>query len=126
MLRNGGSYNGAKILGPKTIEFMTQNHLPATVNAAGSGESPTANPQFGRRGAGFGLGFGVVTNPAQSGVISSSGEYSWGGAAGTVFWVDPEEDLVAIGMLQLMGSPWPLRSEMKVLTYQAINELHSR
>lgn len=126
MLRSGGSFNGARILSPKTIQYMTQDHLPATVHATGAGESPGMRLGAARtwEGSGFGLGFGVVTNPAQTGVVSSVGEYSWGGAAGTIFWIDPEEDLVAIGMLQLMGSPWPFRSEMKVLTYQAINELN--
>jgi CubicO group peptidase (beta-lactamase class C family) len=128
MLRSGGTFNGARILSPKTIQYMTRNHLAATVNATGSGESPGMKLSAERtwQGTGFGLGFGVVTNPAQAGVVSSVGEYSWGGAAGTIFWIDPEEDLVAIGMLQLMGSPWPFRSEMKVLTYQAINELNNK
>ncbi len=124
MLRNGGSFNGVRILSPKTIQYMTLNHLPATVHATGSGESPTIDLRSTWRGTGFGLGFGIVTDPAQSGVISSAGEYSWGGAAGTIFWIDPVEDLVGIGMLQLMGSPWPFRSEMKVLTDQAIIKLN--
>lgn len=126
MLRSGGSLNGARILSPKTIQYMTQNHLAATVQATGSGESPTINLQSVWKGVGFGLGFGIVTDPAQSGVIASPGVYSWGGAAGTIFWIDPEEDLVAIGMMQLMGSPWPFRSEMMVMTYQAIDELHGQ
>lgn len=123
MLRNGGTLHGAKILGPKTIEYMTLNHLAATVQATGSGESPLTRSRTFYGGSGFGLGFGVVTNAAQRGVISSAGEYSWGGAAGTVFWIDPVEEVVAIGMIQLMGSPWPFRNEMKILTYQAIDEL---
>ncbi len=126
MLRNGGKFNGSRILSPKTIEFMNQNHLPATVHAAGSGESPALNVGTTWRGMGFGLGFGIVVDPAASGVLSSAGEYSWGGAAGTIFWIDPKEDIVAIGMLQLMRSPWPFRQEMKVLTNQAIFELNTR
>lgn len=122
MLRNGGSYNGARLLSPKTIEYMTLNHLPAAIAASGSGESPTLGA-LGSSGVGFGLGFSVVTDPAAAGTISSAGEYAWGGAAGTIFWIDPEEDIVTIAMIQLMASPWPLRADMKTTTYQAITEL---
>ena len=68
----------------------------------------------------------MITDPGQSGVISSMGEYSWGGAANTKFWVDPEEDLVAILMTQFLGSPWsdPTRFQIKVATYQALTELN--
>ena len=75
------------------------------------------------RGGGFGLGFGLVRDPALTGVIGSPGEYSWGGAAGTIFWIDPVEEIVVVSMIQLMGSPWPLRAELKVLTNAAITEL---
>jgi len=101
---------------------MTLNHLPAAIAASGSGESPTLGA-LGSRGVGFGLGFSVVTDPAASGTISSVGEYAWGGAAGTIFWIDPEEEIVTIAMIQLMASPWPLRADMKTTTYQAITEL---
>jgi CubicO group peptidase (beta-lactamase class C family) len=124
MLRRGGSFNGNRILSPKTISYMTQNHIPATINVSGSGESPGPNQGNRAPGMSFGLGFGIVTDPAQSGVISSAGEFFWGGAAGTIFWVDPVEDIVAIGVMQLMMSPWPFRQELKVLTYQAIKELN--
>ncbi len=123
MLRAGGSLDGVRILSPKTVQFMTMDHLPASVGAAGTGERPTVNVSTFRGGFGFGLGFGIVTDVAALGVMGSVGEYSWGGAAGTIFWVDPVEDIVAIGMIQLMGSPWPLRSELKVLTNQAITRL---
>jgi len=124
MLRRGGTLNKARLLSPKTVQYMSMNHLPATVKATGSGETPGTNLSTTFKGTGFGLGFGVVTDPALSGVMSSRGAYYWGGAAGTLFWIDPEEDLIAIGMMQLMGSPWPYRSEMMVTTYQAINELN--
>ncbi len=123
MVRRGGELDGVRILSPKTVEFMTANHLPSTVTGAGSGENPLSGAET--RGFGFGLGFGVNTNPVGSGVLGSLGEYSWGGAAGTVFWVDPVEEMVVIGMIQLMGSPWPLRQELKVLANQAITESHS-
>jgi CubicO group peptidase (beta-lactamase class C family) len=126
MLRRGGELNGARILGPKTVELMTRNHLPALVEPTGTGERPGLGTLGGFTGSGFGLGFGVVTDVPASRVIGSEGEYSWGGAAGTIFWVDPVEDLVVVGMIQLMGSPWPLRNELKVLTYQALTELNGR
>ena len=118
MLRNGGSLDGNRILSPRTVEFMTLNHLPASISTGGSGENPGRGN--GTDGFGFGLGFGLVTDVAASGVMGSVGEYSWGGAAGTIFWVDPVEDFVVVAMIQLMGSPWPLRSELKVAVNQAI------
>ena len=124
MLRNGGALGKTRILSPKTIEYMTSNHLAATTQVGVSGEAPTIDLQAAWRGIGFGLGFGIVTDPAKTGVISSPGAYFWGGYAGTVFWIDPEEELVGIGMLQLINSPWPFRKEMMVATYQAIDELN--
>ena len=123
MVRRGGELDGVRILSPKTVEFMTANHLPSTVSGAGSGENPLLGAET--RGFGFGLGFGVNTNPVGSGVLGSLGEYSWGGAAGTVFWVDPVEEMVVVGMIQLMGSPWPFRQELRVLANQAITDSHS-
>lgn len=126
MLRRGGSLGDVRILGPKTVELMTMNHLPALMQASGSGEQPGLGGLGGFSGAGFGLGVAVVEDVPAAGVMGSRGEYSWGGAAGTIFWVDPVEDLFVIGMIQLMQSPWPLRSELKVLTYQALTELNGR
>ena len=124
MLRNGGSLDGVRILGPKTIQFMAMDHLPGTVAASGRGERPSmtlGDEPFS--GMGFGLGFGVITDPAALGVLTSAGEYNWGGAAGTLFWIDPVEELVVVSMIQLLGSPWPLRQDLMVLTGQAITEL---
>jgi CubicO group peptidase (beta-lactamase class C family) len=118
-LRNGGSLDGKRILSPRTVEFMTMNHLPASIASGGSGESPGLGGRS-RNGFGFGLGFGLVTDVPASGVLGSVGEYSWGGAAGTIFWVDPVEDFVVVAMIQLMRSPWPLRSDLKVAVNQAI------
>ena len=126
MLRAGGEYNGVRLLGAKTINYMVQDHASRIVGRGGAGATAGEAPlmgRFGNQGVGFGLGFSVTTDPVADGVISSAGEYAWGGAAGTVFWIDPVEELIAIGMIQLMGSPWPLRSDMKSTTYQAITEL---
>ena len=122
MLRRGGSYNGARILSPKTVQYMTINHLTDEVRNNGAEDYPGSHLYTGQS---FGLGFGVVTDPGQSPVISSMGEYSWGGAANTKFWIDPEEEIVAILMTQFLGSPWsdPTRFQMKVATYQALTEI---
>ena len=125
MLRQGGSYEGVRILSPKTVEFMTIDHLTAEVRNKGATEYPAQHLYPGQS---FGLGFGVITDPGQTGVISSLGAYSWGGAANTKFWIDPEEDLIAIFMTQVINAPFgdQLRFDMKVATYQAITELGSQ
>jgi len=120
MLRRGGSYDGARILGPKTIQYMTINHLAPEVRNNGATDFPESHLYKGQY---FGLGFGVMLEPGLSEVISSAGAYSWGGAAGTKFWIDPEEDLVAILMTQLMWAPRDTRYQMKIATYQALTEL---
>ena len=120
MVRRGGELDGVRLLSPKTVDFMTANHLGAAIAGGGSGEQPFGSEA---RGFGFGLGWGVITDPVAARVLGSAGEYNWGGAAGTVFWIDPVEDMVVIGMIQLMGSPWPLRRELKVAANQAITEL---
>ena len=112
MMRNGGSLGSTRILSPKTVDYMAQNHLKPSMRMGGIGEQPTTDGNTS--GVGFGLGFGVITNPAYTGVIGSAGEFNWGGAAGTVFWIDPVEEIVVVSMIQLMGSPWPLRSELEV------------
>jgi len=118
-IRRGGELDGARILGPKTVRFMTRNHLGASVTAGGTGEDITDSRG---KGMGFGLGFGVLMDPTKAAVLSSEGEFYWGGAAGTVFWIDPVEDVIAIGMVQHMVSPHPLRNDLRVATYQAIVE----
>ena len=122
MMRNGGELGGARILGEKTVKYMAKNHLTASITASGAGESPVSILGERDLGAGFGLGFGVVADTVKTGVLGSNGEFSWGGAAGTVFWIDPVEEMVVVGMIQLMGSPWNLRSDLKVAVYQAITE----
>ena len=122
MLRRGGALDGARILGPKSIAFMTKNHLSEPSMHAAWEQMPT--PDIGRPGFGFGLGFGVVTDSAAIGVLGSDGEFNWGGAAGTIFWVDPTEELVVVSLIQLMQSPWPLRADVKVAVYQALTEIY--
>lgn len=119
MLRAGGSLGKTRILSPKTIKFMAKNHLPTTISGSGTGENPIS-PRV--RNFGFGLGFSINMDPVASGTITSKGAYGWGGAAGTIFWVDPEEDLVVVGFMQMMLSPWAFREEIKTATYQALTK----
>lgn len=119
LLRNRGSHDGHPILGRKTMEYMTLNHLPGGGDLASMGQSHFAETSF--EGIGFGLGFSVVLNPATANVLDSRGEFAWGGAASTYFWVDPVEELTVIFMTQLMpSSAYPIRRELKTLVYQAI------
>ena len=124
MLRRGGQLEGIRILGPKTVQAMTMARLTPDIRDNGATEYPASHLYPGQS---FGLGFGVITDPAQSQVISSQGEYSWGGIANTKFWIDPEEDLVVILMTQVIGAPYSdrLRFDLKVATYQALSTLGS-
>jgi CubicO group peptidase (beta-lactamase class C family) len=111
MLLNKGQGNGERLLGPRTVEFMARNHLkPALLPYAGA-DAP---------GSGFGLGVAVTLDPALCGRLDSAGSFGWGGAAATQFWVDPQEDLVALIMPQLLGSPYPLLQQYHALVYQAL------
>ncbi len=108
---NGGELNGVRILKAETVEEMRRNHLGEAIKAeGGTGENPGAMLGANARGFGFGLGFGVNTGPSTAG--RSHGEYSWGGAAGTVFWIDPVEDLIVVGMIQRMGGGVPLSRDL--------------
>ena len=119
MLLNGGELDGTRILGRKTIELMTQNHLPEGKDlseVALGGFSETVND-----GIGFGLGFAMVLDTAKNQSIGSVGEYYWGGAASTIFWIDPSEDLAVVFMVQFMPSgTFNFRGQLKSLIYPAI------
>jgi CubicO group peptidase (beta-lactamase class C family) len=117
MLSNFGELDGVRLLGRKTVEYMTINHLPGDL--ADLGQDTFAETSF--EGIGFGLGFSVMLDPAKANVMGTPGEYAWGGAASTAFWIDPVEDMTVIFLTQLMpSSAYPLRRELKVLTYQAL------
>jgi len=121
MLRNRGQLDGRRILGRKTLELMTANHLPggatlADLAVGGFGEA-------GFDGVGFGLGFAVGLGPAATSMAGSRGEFYWGGAASTAFWIDPVEDLFVVFMTQLLPSvAYPFRSQLRALVYQAIDD----
>ena len=119
MLLNGGVLGEARLLAPKTVEMMRSNHLTDDLKPFAVGQSMSSDT----KGCGFGLGFRVVMDIAQHGIIGSNGIYSWGGAASTVFWIDPQEDLIAILLTQFMPSSYyPLRREFQIATYQALVE----
>lgn len=114
---NNGEMNDVRLLGTKTVELMTCNHLtPDLLPIAFEGIEPML-------GMGFGLGFGVMLDPAQTGVMGSVGDYSWGGGAETYFLNDPQEELIAIFMTQYLPSQtYPIRKEFRTVVYQALDE----
>jgi len=117
MLLNHGTLDGERLLGRKTIELMTANHLGGDM--ASMGQARFSESSYA--GIGFGLGFSVMLDPARAQILGSPGEYAWGGAASTAFWIDPAEDMAAILLTQLTpSSTYPIRRELRVLTYQAI------
>ncbi len=111
-LARGGELDDVRLLGPRTVDYMTRNHLPGGVDLERFGRRLFAEtPQTG---VGFGLGFGVVVDPAAVRGLVSFGEYSWGGAASTAFWVDPVEELTVVLMTQLRpSSTYPLRTLLR-------------
>jgi CubicO group peptidase (beta-lactamase class C family) len=121
MILNGGEYNGARILSPKTVEMMSADHLSAVYRASGLDKFPNGDLYQGQSMA---LGFGVVTEAAAMPDLSSNGELSWGGLAGTKFWIDPKEQIIGIALVQQYRSPWSLRADFKNAIYQALEALH--
>ena len=111
MLANGGELDGVRLLGPKTVELMTVNHVGSRL----------AEAWAGRQGVGFGLGFSVVEDPGATGRYGSVGAFGWGGAYSTEYWVDPHERLVALLMTQLLpAGDSDLHEKYRTLVYQAI------
>ena len=143
MLLNKGQLEGAHLLGRKTVELMTSNNLPQNGDLTsmgytfysdtrrdgiGVGLGARYNLRLGgvrsetrHDGVGFGFGGSVLLNPATAHILGSPGEYAWGGAASTAFWVDPVEEMTVIFLTQLLpSSSYPIRRQLRVLTYQAI------
>jgi CubicO group peptidase (beta-lactamase class C family) len=117
-LRRGGELDGARLIGPRTLALMHRNHLPggkSLSDLALDGFSETGNA-----GVGFGLGFAMTLDQMPSGALGQ-GDYYWGGAASTIFWVDPAEDLVAIFLTQLLpSSTYAIRAQIRNMVYSAI------
>jgi CubicO group peptidase (beta-lactamase class C family) len=120
-LINGGEVGGVRLIGPKTLQLMTSNHLPGGVDLPALSRSLFSEAAY--NGIGFGLGFSVTMDAAKMLIPGSRGEYAWGGAATTSFWIDPAEQLIAIFMTQVLpSSAYPLRRELRTLVYSAIIE----
>jgi len=118
MILNRGELNGARILAPATIELMATNVIPDAVLAT---RNPMRllpfNPAFG-----FGLGFSVFNDPRRMGSVEGRGTLAWGGMGGTWFWIDPENDLVFVGLIQRMADPVSseFRGKARIFTYAAL------
>jgi CubicO group peptidase (beta-lactamase class C family) len=123
MMLNGGTLDGVQILSPKTVALFSLNYLP------GGGEIadmalPGMFSESGYAGVGFSLGCGVNVDVAKTRLPGSLGEYFWGGAAATAFWIDPKEELTVVFMTQVIGSParLTLRRDLRTLVYSAMTE----
>ena len=119
MLAGRGQLDGTRVLGPRTLAYMTRNHLPGGVSLASVGRGMFAETAYD--GIGFGLGFGVSADPVAAKVTSTQGEFTWGGYASTAFWVDPVEEVTAHFYTQLVpSSTYPIRTELRQLVYAAL------
>ncbi|WP_028926983.1 serine hydrolase domain-containing protein [Pseudonocardia acaciae] len=119
MLLGGGALDGARVLGSRTLAYMTRNHLPGGADLESFGRPIFSESTMA--GTGFGLGFSVILDAAATRVLSSEGEFAWGGAASTAFWVDPVQELTALFFTQLLpSSTHPIRSQLRTLVYQAV------
>jgi CubicO group peptidase (beta-lactamase class C family) len=114
MLLNGGVLNGVRILSEASVDLMSRNHLSEEILSDGAA--------FGLNGIGFGLTLGNVMDPGVAGTYSAEGEFFWGGAASTIFWVDRKNNVTATMMTQYMPSDkYPLREELKTLLYSSLS-----
>ena len=120
MLLNGGELEGARLLSRKTIDLMTINHLDGGRDLAAVAP-PGQFSEGATNGTGFGLGFSVLLDQRLSQISGSPGQFAWGGAASTAFWIDPREELIVIFMTQLLpSSTYPIRRELQTLVNAAI------
>jgi CubicO group peptidase (beta-lactamase class C family) len=114
LLRNRGELDGERLIGRKTWELMTANHLPPALLPMQLGSQVMV-------GYGFGLGVSILLDPAQAAQLGSPGQYGWSGIATTLFWNDPIEDLTGILMTQFMPSGYyPITRSFRMLVYQAL------
>jgi CubicO group peptidase (beta-lactamase class C family) len=119
MLLGGGELGGTRLLGPRTLRLMGRNHLPGGAELKAVARPTISETQ--NDGMGFGLGFSVVLDQARTKTAGTTGELAWGGLASTAFWVDPAERVTAQFFTQMIpSSTYPLRSQLRQLTYQAL------
>jgi len=120
-LRRGGALGDTRLISPKTLALMRANHLPDGKDLADLSISLFSEAVF--KGVGFGLGFAMTTDVAKTTVAGSVGEYWWGGAASTAFWIDPVEDICVVFLTQFMPSSlYPIRRELRTLVNAAVVE----
>ncbi|GAB2576265.1 serine hydrolase domain-containing protein [Kribbella endophytica] len=120
MLANRGTLDGVRVLGPRTVDFMTTNHLPGGKDLVAMADT---GGETKRAGQGFGLGFGVLLDPTVAQTVGTPGEYFWGGAASTAFFVSPADDLVVVFLTQLRPSAsYPIRRELRAAVYAALTD----
>ncbi|MFZ4110959.1 MAG: serine hydrolase domain-containing protein [Polymorphobacter sp.] len=121
MLLNGGTADGHRYISRKTLDLMTANHLPGNGSIASMSKSLFSEAAYD--GIGFGLGFATTMQSSRTLMPGSDGDYFWGGAASTFFWIDPEEDLIGLFMTQLMpSSTYPVRREVRTMVYAALDD----
>jgi len=121
MLLQGGELDGVRLLSPKTLKLMTANHLPGGVDLPALSRSMFSEATYD--GVGFGLGFATTVRPESTLIPGSAGDFFWGGAASTFFWVDPREELIGLFLTQLLpSSAYPVRRQLRTLVYSAITE----
>jgi CubicO group peptidase (beta-lactamase class C family) len=123
MMLGGGTLDGVQILSPKTVALFSLNHLPGNRELSEMA-TPGTFSESGYSGIGFSIGCGVNINVARTRLPGTLGEYFWGGAASTAFWIDPKEDLAAVFMTQVIGSDarLTLRRDLRTLVYSAMTE----
>ena len=121
MLLGDGELDGTRLLGPKTLELMTSNFLPGGQDLTECALGTFSETTYA--GVGFGLGFSVTLDPVAAELVGSPGEFAWGGAASTAFWIDPAEDLIVIFLTQLLPSwMFNFRGQLKTIIYGAITD----
>jgi CubicO group peptidase (beta-lactamase class C family) len=121
LLLNGGELDGVRLLSPKTLALMVANHLPGGVDLPRMSRSMFSEAAY--EGVGFGLGFATTVSPSRTLIPGSAGDFFWGGAASTFFWVDPQEDLIGLFLTQLLpSSAYPVRRQLRTLVYSAVSD----
>ena len=119
MLLNQGELDGNRIIGRKTLAMMASNHLPDGKDLTEMSQSAFSETTYQQ--VGFGLGFSVILDPVKTQSLTDVGEYGWGGAASTVFWVNPKEEMVVIFLTQLLpSSTYQVRRELRSLIYSSL------
>jgi len=119
MLLNQGELDSTRIIGRKTLAMMASNHLPDNRDLTEMSQSAFSETTY--QGVGFGLGFSVILDPVKTQSLTDEGEYGWGGAASTVFWVNPKEEMVVIFLTQLLpSSTYQVRRELRSLVYSSL------